>query len=71
MKTLRRCAQLVAAASIFWDCSIDLERNQAAVGREAEIQTPDSKVKVLVIATNEELAIAGDTYQIAKELAEP
>jgi acetate kinase len=46
---------------------IDPQRNEAAVGREDEIQTPESRVKVLVIATNEELAIARDTYQIAME----
>jgi len=48
---------------------IDRQRNQAAVGREGEIQTLDSLVKVVVIATDEEVAIATDTYRIAKELA--
>ena len=33
-------------------------------GRAAEITTPASKVKVLVIPTNEELLIAKDTYSL-------
>ena len=33
-------------------------------GRAAEITTPSSKVKVLVIPTNEELLIAKDTYSL-------
>ncbi|MDC0936155.1 acetate kinase [Pirellulales bacterium] len=49
---------------------IDPKLNQTTAGHESEIQTSDSKVKVLVIATNEELAIAGDTYQIALEYEE-
>ena len=35
-------------------------------GEEKEISTPDSKVKVLVIPTNEELAIARQTYALVK-----
>jgi acetate kinase len=50
---------------------IDPQRNRSAVGSEAEIQTSDSKVRVLVIATNEELAIAGDTHRIASEAPQP
>ena len=33
-------------------------------GEEVEISTPESKVKVFVIPTNEELMIARDTYEI-------
>ena len=36
-------------------------------GVEAEVSTNDSKVKVLVIPTNEELMIARDTYEIVKK----
>lgn len=41
---------------------IDPERNVAAVGRkaESEISTPDSKVKVFVIPTDEELVLVED-----------
>lgn len=40
---------------------IDAEKNSSVHGDEAEISTPDSKVKVFVIPTNEELAIARET----------
>lgn len=45
--------------------AIDQAKNQATVRKEADISTADSKVKVLVIPTNEELAIAKDTYDLA------
>jgi len=45
---------------------LDPAANQAAVGNEADISTPNSKVKVFVIPTNEEAAIANDTYELAK-----
>ncbi len=35
-------------------------------GKEAIISTPDSKVTVMVVPTNEELMIARDTYEICK-----
>lgn len=40
---------------------IDPGRNQDPLGDPAEIQAPDSRVKVLVVATNEELQIAQET----------
>lgn len=43
---------------------LDLERNQACQGREGEISTPDSPVRLLVIPTNEELLIARDTRDL-------
>ena len=42
---------------------IDEEKNHIR-GQEVEISTPDSKVKVYVIPTNEELAIAKDTLAL-------
>lgn len=45
---------------------LDEERNHAAVGREAEIQSGASRAKALVIPTDEEGVIAGDTYRLAK-----
>ena len=33
-------------------------------GKEIEISTPDSKVKVLVVPTNEEIVIARDTLAL-------
>ena len=48
---------------------VDEALNQEMVGgREGEISTPDSKVKVYVIPTNEELVIARDTRDIVSRL---
>jgi len=45
---------------------LDLVANQTAIAKEAEISTKDSKVKVFVIPTNEQAAIANDTYELAR-----
>ena len=45
---------------------IDEEINKDVKGDEAELSTPDSKVKVWVIPTNEELMIARETYKLVK-----
>ena len=42
---------------------VDLEKNKVR-GEEAVISTDDSKVKVVVIPTDEELMIASDTMAI-------
>jgi len=44
---------------------LDLAANKAAIAKEAEINTKESKVKVFVIPTNEQAAIANDTYKLA------
>lgn len=43
---------------------IDAHRNEVHVGAPGEIQSNTSKIKVLIIPTNEELAIARDTYKL-------
>lgn len=44
---------------------IDDKKNEAAFGgKEMDISTSDSKVKILVVPTNEEGSIAADTYSI-------
>jgi len=45
---------------------LDREANKAAVAEEAQISTRDSEVKVFVIPTNEQVAIANDTYELTK-----
>ncbi len=45
---------------------IDEEANKAR-GEEVEISTPDSKVKVMIVPTNEELAICRETVALVKE----
>ena len=47
----------------FIGAKIDNEKNQLR-GKEVKISTPDSKVDIFVIPTNEELAIARDTLAI-------
>ena len=44
---------------------MDAEKNKTR-GVEAEVQAADSKVKIFVIPTNEELMIAKDTAALAK-----
>lgn len=50
----------------FLGVKIDEEKNNCR-GKEIEISTPDSKVKVFVIPTNEELMIARDTRDIVSK----
>lgn len=45
--------------------ALDKEKNDKR-GEELEVSTPDSKVKVLVVPTNEELAIARETVALVK-----
>ncbi len=52
----------------YLDCfgvKIDAEKNRVR-GEEMEITTPDSKVKVYIIPTNEEIVIASDAYELTK-----
>jgi acetate kinase len=44
---------------------LDEQANAATVGKEGQVQAADSKVRIFVIPTNEEVAIARDTYTIA------
>jgi len=47
--------------------SLDEERNSVK-GKELEISSPDSAVRVLVIPTDEERAIAEETRQVAEKI---
>ena len=51
----------------FMGVKLDKELNQTIHGKEAVISTPDSKVKVVVIPTDEELMIATDTMNLLKK----
>ena len=48
----------------FFGIKIDSEINKSVRGKTAKISTPDSKVEVWVIPTNEELLIARDTLAL-------
>ena len=46
---------------------IDMAKNDSLIGKEGRISKDSSKVQVFVIPTNEELAIANDTYELSVE----
>lgn len=50
----------------FMGIKIDAEKNKANCGEEEIISAPDSKVKVVVVPTDEELLIASDTLDLVK-----
>jgi acetate kinase len=52
----------------FLGIDFDQNSNNGLRGLEKEITKPGSKVKVLVVPTNEELVIAQDTMEIVKNL---
>ncbi|MBQ2786747.1 MAG: acetate kinase [Bacteroidaceae bacterium] len=52
----------------FLGVELDKELNAKMRGEECVLSTPASKVKVLLIPTDEELMIASDTYEIVKGL---
>lgn len=52
----------------FLGIKADEEKNKEAIGIDKDISAEDSKVKVLVIPTNEELMIAKDTREIVGDL---
>ncbi len=45
---------------------LDPQRNAACIGAEGEISAPGSRIRLLVIPTNEELLIARDTYALVR-----
>lgn len=57
--------RIVGNALGFLGAKVDDEANNVR-GKKTIISTPDSKVKIMLIPTNEELAIARDTYRLAK-----
>ena len=58
------CRSEVCSNLQFMGINIDEEVNAVIRGKEAIISTPDSKVKVVVIPTDEEMMIASDTMSI-------
>ena len=48
----------------FLGVKVDMEKNKANFGEEEIISTPDSRVKVVVVPTDEELMIASDTLAL-------
>jgi len=58
----------VCAPLRFMGVEIDEAKNAGIRGEEAEISTPASRVKVVIIPTDEELMIARDTQDIVSKL---
>ena len=58
----------VSTAIDFMGIDFDTEANKGVRGEDKLLTKPSSKVKVMVITTNEELVIATDTANIVKEL---
>lgn len=56
--------KMIAGNLQFLGIDFDLERNKGLRAKDAIISTDSSKVKVLIVMTNEELVIARDTFQI-------
>ena len=50
---------------------IDPARNGEAVGKTSEISTDSSRIRIMVIPTNEELLIARDTFRVVRDLPIP
>lgn len=49
----------------FFGIKMDVEKNKVR-GKEVDVSAADSKIKILVIPTNEELVIARDTLELSK-----
>lgn len=58
----------VCAPLAFMGVEIDKELNARTRGTETEISTPASRVRVVIIPTDEELMIARDTQEIVSKL---
>jgi len=54
----------------FLGVDIDAEKSMKSRGKEELVSKPESKVKVIVIPTDEELMIASDTHEIVENLSE-
>ena len=50
----------------FLGCKLDAEKNKVR-GKETVVSTPDSKVTICVIPTNEEIMIARDTLELVSK----
>lgn len=67
MKTRTSLRESVCEPLKFMGVEINKELNAGLRGKEAVVSTPGSKVKVVVIPTDEELMIARDTEAIVSK----
>jgi acetate kinase len=61
------CREAICERLSYMGVHIDKELNSNARGKQMEISAADSKVKVFVIPTNEELVIARDTKELVSK----
>jgi acetate kinase len=61
-----RVREAVCSKFGYLGLEFDSEKNKTVKSREAVVSTDDSKVKVLVVPTNEELVIAQETMRVMK-----
>ena len=55
---------MICADLSFLGLELDLQKNQIRPRKTTEIQSASSRVKILVIPTNEELEIAKQAYEV-------
>ena len=60
--------EMVCSGLEYMGVEFDVEKNKGLRGKEAELNTPSSRVKVVVIPTDEESMIAQDTQAIVNAL---
>ena len=62
------CREAALEGLEFLGVELDKEVNAKMRGEEAVLSTPNSRVKVLLVPTDEEMMIASDTYDIVKAM---
>ena len=56
---------IYARILMHWELKMDPEKNKVR-GKAVDVAADDSKVRIFIIPTNEELVIARDTYRLAQ-----
>lgn len=64
-----RVRQAVCADLDGLGIAVDASKNLEAHGQETDVSRPDSRVRVLVVPTDEEAAIASDTYGLVSRIS--
>ena len=68
LEEVRPSLQIDGGDVEFIGIEVDKRLNEKAVGKQMEISTSDSRVKIFSIPTNEELVIARDTKRIVTNM---
>ncbi len=62
-----RVREMACSNLDFMGIKIDVSKNEKCIGKESDISSKDSRVKVFCIPTNEEIVIARDTARIIRK----